>query len=620
MSIKGKLLVLIGISCGGMLAAIGVTLLLYMPLEKMQSEQKVLFELENTISGLQSEITALAVEPLQKQRERIETKYRQSSDLFIQLQGLESLSSANEKIALSLSTVESLRFSVEDELETFEQKYREVTNDLELLGRNTKVAVFTLYAESAEQQKNRNFRVLVADLNTLMNQVQLLNTSLRTVGDVMRAEFTTIDQQLHKVRQGIVRTSLLMFILIVVGSSAVALLLARSISRAILHLYKQIRILGEGDLTISVDIRSRDDLQKLGEHMNGFIGGLNQSVRTIKTAAADTIDVKDRLLSAVEHTQSSAESIGETTNTIGSQVEQLNFRFSDSIESVENMAKHSESVLEMLQDQRAMVEESNASVTEMISSIKSVAETSEKRYAATEKLRESSRRGSQKLSMTTGLIQDVTANVDDIREATGVIRNVAAQTSLLAMNAAIEAAHAGEKGAGFAVVAEEIRKLSETTTASSKRIGGILTEVIEKIERTSEVGEQTRLVFDEVGAVVQEVSDSLTEITESMRELSVGGEQILEATSKLQDYSVTLGERGRQMGAATEDLTTTINYTKTTSSKVLDRVSRIGGDVDSINESMRSVGDLSHSLDEVTGRVDAAVKVFTTEKRAEEPN
>jgi len=72
MSIKGKLLVLIGISCGGMLAALGVTLLLYMPLEKMQIEQKVLFELENTISGLQSEITALAVEPLQKQREPIE--------------------------------------------------------------------------------------------------------------------------------------------------------------------------------------------------------------------------------------------------------------------------------------------------------------------------------------------------------------------------------------------------------------------------------------------------------------------------------------------------------------------------------------------------------------------
>ncbi len=620
MSIKGKLLVLIGISCGGMLAALGVTLLLYMPLEKMQIEQKVLFELENTISGLQSEITALAVEPLQKQRERIEKKYRQSSELFNQMQGLESLSSANEKIALSLTTVEGLRYSVEDELETFERKYTEVLNDLQLLGRDVHVSVFTLYSESAEKQKDRNYRVLTADLNTLMNQVQLLNTSLKTVGDVMRAEFTTIDQQIREVRQGIVRTAVLMFILIVVGSIAVALLLAGSISRAIVHLYKQIRVLGEGDLTISVDIRSRDDLQKLGEHMNGFIGGLNQSIRTIKTAAADTIDVKNSLLKTVEHTQTSAESIGETTTTIGSQVEELNSRYSDSIGSVENMAKHSESVLEMLQDQRAMVEESTASITEMISSIRSVAETSEKRYAATEKLRESSRRGSQKLTMTTGLIQDVTANVDDIREATGVIRNVAAQTSLLAMNAAIEAAHAGEKGAGFAVVAEEIRKLSETTTTSSTRIGKILTDVIETIERTSEVGEQTRLVFDEVSSVVQEVSDSLTEITESMRELSVGGEQILEATSKLQDYSVTLGERGQQMGAATEELTSTMNYTKTTSAEVLDRVSRIGGEVDSINESMRSVGDLTHSLDEMTGRVDAAVKVFTTEKGAEESN
>lgn len=618
MSIKGKLLLLIGISCGGMLAAAGVTLLLYLPLEKMQTEQKVLFELENTIAGLQSEITALGVESLVDQRERIEMQYQQSSQLFTQIQSLESLSSADDKIALSLSTVEGLRDSLREELETFERKYTEVLNDLQLLGRDTHVSVFSLYSESAEKGQNRDFRVLVADLNTLMNQVQLLNTSLKTVGDVMRAEFTTIDQQLRDVRQRIVRIAGVMFVLIVFGSIAVALLLAGSITRAILHLYKQIRILGEGDLTVSVDIRSRDDLQSLGEHFNAFIGNLNQSIRMIKTAAADTIDVKDRLLSAVEHTQSSAGSIGESTATIGSQVEQLNSRFSDSLESVENMATHSESVLEMLQDQTAMVEESTASITEMISSISSVAETAEKRYAATEKLRESSRRGSQKLMMTTGLIQDVTENVDDIREATGVIKNVAAQTSLLAMNAAIEAAHAGEKGAGFAVVAEEIRKLSETTTISSTRIGKILTEVIEKIERTSAVGKETRLVFDEVSVVVQEVSDSLTEITESMRELSVGGEQILEATGKLQDFTGTLGERGRGMEAATEDLTTTMNYTKTTSSEVLERVSLIGADVSSINAAMQSVGALSHTLDEMTARVDAAVKVFTTEEEVEE--
>jgi hypothetical protein len=103
-----------------------------------------------------------------------------------------------------------------------------------------------------------------------------------------------------------------------------------------------------------------------------------------------------------------------------------------------------------------------------------------------------------------------------------------------------------------------------------------------------------------------------------MRELSVGGEQILEATGKLQDFTGTLGQRGRGMEAATEDLTTTMNYTKTTSSEVLERVSLIGADVSSINSAMQSVGALSHTLDEMTARVDAAVKVFTTEKEVEE--
>ncbi len=614
MNIRGKLLLLIGISCGGMLAAVGATLLLYMPMERMQTEQKALFELENAVAGLQSSITALSVEPLRKQHERVEQEYLQTRDLFLKLEGLENLASASDQIALSLSTVEGLRDSLAAEMEVLEQKYAQVANDLELLGKNPEVAAFTLYTDSGEDLSSRQYRILIADLNTFLNQIQLLNTSLKTVGDVMRAEFSTIERQLLEVRQRIVRTAAAMFSVMLLGSIAVALWLAGGISRAIVHLYRKIRLLKEGDLTIEVDIRSRDDLQKLGDHMNGFIGGLNQSVGTIQTATEDTIEVKDTLLSSVEQTQRSAESIGEITSTIGSQVDNLNTHFTDSLESVRNMAKQSQSVLDMLQDQTAMVEESTAAITEMIASIRSVAESADKRYASTEKLTEASRRGSEKLMMTTGLIDDVTANVDDIREATGVIRNVAAQTSLLAMNAAIEAAHAGEKGAGFAVVAEEIRKLSETTTGSSMRIGKILNEVIERIERTAEVGEETRRVFDEVNEVVQEVSNALSEITESMRELNVGGGQIYEATGKLQEYSVSLSEKGQHMGEASQELTSTMDYTRVTAAEVLDRVSRIGEDVESINQSLRSIGGLSYKLDETTKRVEAAVNVFITEK------
>ncbi|HKK65761.1 MAG TPA: methyl-accepting chemotaxis protein, partial [Clostridia bacterium] len=347
---------------------------------------------------------------------------------------------------------------------------------------------------------------------------------------------------------------------------------------------------------------------------NEFIEGLNKSVKEIKIAAEDTVQVKDKLLLTIDYAQESSGSIATSTESIGEQVGQLDGRIGESMASVDTMASHSAGVLEMLQDQTAMVEESNASINEMISSIRNVAETSHKKYAATAILTETSRRGSEKLIATTSLIEEVTEKVDDIRAATSVIRNVAAQTSLLAMNAAIEAAHAGEKGAGFAVVAEEIRKLSDTTTESSKRIGNFLNEVINKIQLTSQVGEETKQVFEEVASVVQEVSSSLTEITESMRELNIGGEQILEATTKLQEFSINLRERGQQMGTAAEDLTRIMDYTRTTSSMVLESVSHIGNDVGKINASMQSVTELSKSLNDMTLRVEGAVKVFTTER------
>lgn len=613
MTIKRKLLVLIGISCGGMAVAVLSTLFLYAPLEKMQQEQRVLFVLENSLVGLQSEITAFTVEPLEKQKTVIDTGYAETSARFTQLQELEALPAAGEEIALSLSTVEGLRASFDAELESFQQKYQEVVNDLALLKESPGSTIFELYAISAQMGESRNYRVLSADLNTLLNQIQLLNTSLGTVVDVMRGEFDSIDEQLLRVRRSIILTAGTLFLIIFVTSIFFALFLAWSISRNISHLYNKIKILGQGDLTVAVEIRGKDDLQRLGSHVNDFIGGLNKSVKEIKIAAEDTVQVKNKLLLTIENAQESSGSIRTSTESIGEQVGQLDGRIGESMVSVDTMASHSDGVLEMLQEQTAMVEESNASINEMISSIRNVAETADKRYAATARLTESSRRGSEKLIATTSLIEDVTEKVDDIREATGVIRNVAAQTSLLAMNAAIEAAHAGDKGAGFAVVAEEIRKLSDTTTGSSKRIGNFLNEVIDKIQLTSQVGEETKLVFEEVASVVEEVSSSLIEITESMRELNIGGGQILEATTKLQEFSVNLRERGQQMGAAAEDLTRTMDYTRTTSSVVLESVSHIGTDVGKINASMQSVSDLSRSLNEMTLRVEGAVKVFRTE-------
>ena len=117
-------------------------------------------------------------------------------------------------------------------------------------------------------------------------------------------------------------------------------------------------------------------------------------------------------------------------------------------------------------------------------------------------------------------------NIDGIRDITAVIQSIASRTNLLAMNAAIEAAHAGDAGRGFAVVADEIRKLAEASAKNSKEITGLLTGMITSIQAADDAGQETRSAFGTLEVRVKDVRQASEEILGSIRELEAGSQDI----------------------------------------------------------------------------------------------
>jgi methyl-accepting chemotaxis protein len=265
-----------------------------------------------------------------------------------------------------------------------------------------------------------------------------------------------------------------------------------------------------------------------------------------------------------------------------------------------------------------MIEETTASITQMISSVSSVTDITAKKKASLNSLVELSNEGGSKLKKTNNVISLVHGSIEEIQDITGLIADIASRTNLLAMNAAIEAAHAGERGKGFAVVADEIRKLAEATSNNSKRIDGEMNGIIRNIEEATESGRKTGEVFHLIDNEVSQVFASFDEIAGSMIELSTGGRQILEAMVRLNEISSQVRESDDSMREVTMENQRAIKSVEEISKETTERIKVITGAVNDLIREMLVVKNLTEETDAISKALEEEMTHFKTGEDQEE--
>ncbi len=354
---------------------------------------------------------------------------------------------------------------------------------------------------------------------------------------------------------------------------------------------------GDGDLTTFLTVRRMDEVGHLALNFNAFVSNLGGIIKNIQRSVRHLNTIRENLTQGTSQTVSSTEQIGANVNSIRQQIESLDDQVAGVSTAMEEINSQIVSLIAQIDSQSVNISESTASVEEMISSLTNVARITEIKKESTAQLIETARKGGDELEDAVNEFTRLTEKIDAIKEMVGIINGIASQTNLLAMNAAIEAAHAGDAGKGFAVVSDEIRKLAEGSQTNSAQISSVISEVVGTIETTALSIDKTSQTFSEINKEVFEVTNALNEINSSTQELSSGGAQILKAMTVLNQISVRVSEGSGEMKIGAIDVNKSMQQVARISSSVLEGIGEIGKGTDQISEAMQGVVDLTNQIE-----------------------
>ena len=392
------------------------------------------------------------------------------------------------------------------------------------------------------------------------------------------------------------------------------ILLARSITRRLgvaSRAFAEIAE-GSGDLTQRVNIQSRDEVGQLAagfnsfaEELNSLIGGAKQHVQRSNALSAD-------LSSNSEQSSSAAEEIAANASSATRQVDELQTAVSEGSSAIEEITAQVVSLTQQIEKQRVAAEHAASALTSLRSDIQAAAGEGRERLGDSRTLAKQTKEGRSQVDRTRAAMQRVGGSVDTLTEFVQVIEGIAENTNLLALNAEIEAAHAGDAGRGFSVVAAEIRGLAASAAENAAAIRGDLETIVESVGEAGEASVAVELSFQQIAGSVGLVTDSFESIGNRLEAMDHEADDIDQATSELSTLSTEVAAGSREMATGADIITTAIRRIQQASDIAGQAIAEIAAGTAQLSEAAVQVRDLGAESREAVSELAKDLSRFRT--------
>ncbi|MEK3934941.1 HAMP domain-containing methyl-accepting chemotaxis protein [Sporosarcina sp. FSL W7-1349] len=462
----------------------------------------------------------------------------------------ESLNNLREHQQLLKDTVRQLSADVNSE---------EMKSYLEEIETN-----ITRFDQSAEQVVALVKAGDVANAQRLMNgDAQAANTAISEAsGKMVAYQANLLAEDRIAMEQNAASAKRGMFISILVDISlglVIATFIGRSISRPVKILAQEAAIISSGDLTSEdLQVKSRDELRDLADAFNTMKRNLHTVIQNVNDNALHVTSAAEELSASTENVSKASQEVTVNMEHISASVAVASKAAKESSAAMEETAVGVQRITEAAQELNR-----HAAEAEMLAGNSETSVQSAKDQMAV--IHESSNEMSVQ-------IQQLSRQIVEIENITRVITDITEQTNLLALNAAIEAARAGEHGKGFAVVADEVRKLAEQSKASASQIVQLTTAIqqdtknvelavdisLHNVEEGVGVIDEAGRAFSSIASAIRHMSGQIIDISAATEELSASAEEVTASVQEIADQAASSSSQAEQNTAAVEEQMATL--------------------------------------------------------------